>query len=302
MGATYLTGMASALRDAGCNVREYPDWQFRARGSGGYANAPLCVMWHHTASPESWDGQKDADYLAKGDEDAPLANLYIDRQGLVWVLAGGATNTNGKGYARSFSRGTVPDDRMNEYAIGIELGNDGVGEAYPQAQIDAVFKASNACNAMCGNTPMDVCTHNEWAPDRKIDPATAFAVQGPWQPGKSTSSGTWELADIQNECAARAGTTPPPNPDPNPQPPQPAPPEDDDMRLYAYLDHQGTLWVGNGMQRRAVTSEEEFNVMIVIGQAGGGGLMVNGNGDVVRGWGDVGTADDTLLASIGKPI
>ena len=297
--SVWLTDLANVLRAAGLDVVEYPGWQSRARGSGAYGNWPLCVMWHHTASPESWNGQKDADYIAEGDEDAPIANLYIDRQGVVWVIAAGGTNTNGKGYARSFTRGTVPDDRMNEFAIGIEMGNDGIGEAYPQQQIDAVFAASNACNAMCGNSPMDVCTHNEWAPDRKIDPATSFAVQGPWQPGKSTSSGTWELADIQNECANRAGTTPP---QPQPEPPQPAPIDEDEMRLFAYLDAQGTLWVGNGMQRRAVTSEDEFNVMIVIGNAGGGALMVNGNGNIVRGWGDVGTADDTLLASIGKPI
>lgn len=299
--SVWLNGLADVLRDAGCEVIEYSGWEYRARSSGAYSDWPLCVMWHHTASPESWNGQRDADYIAEGDEDSPIANLYIDRQGVVWVIAAGGTNTNGKGYQVSFSRGTVPDDRMNEYAIGIELGNDGVGEAYPQAQIDAAFKASNACNAMCGNQPWDVCTHNEWAPDRKIDPATAFAVQGPWQPQSSTSSGTWNVGDIANECAARAGSTPTPIPPPNPDP-IPAPPEDDDMRLYAYLDEHGTLWVGNGMHRRSVTDENEFNVLIVIGNAGGGALMVNGNGDVVRGWGDVGTADATLLNAIGKPV
>ena len=56
------------------------------------------VMVHHTASGSSWDGQKHADYIAEGDEDAPLSNLYIDRSGLVWVIAAGATNCNGKGH------------------------------------------------------------------------------------------------------------------------------------------------------------------------------------------------------------
>lgn len=299
----WLTDLVFALRNAGLNVVEYPNWQTRARGSGGYSVWPLCVMWHHTASPESWNGQKDADYIAEGDEDAPIANLYIDRQGTVWVIAAGATNTNGKGYAQTFSNGTVPDDRMNEFAIGIELGNDGIGEAYPQAQIDAVFAASNACNLMCGNMASDVCTHNVWAPDRKIDPATSFAVQGPWQPDKSTSSGTWDLADIRNECMARAGWAPPPDPEPLPPlPTDPNPPtEDDEMRVYAFTDENGTIWVGDGMHRRA-PSLEVFNNYVVLSVTGGGPLMVTANGVTVREAGQVAFGGADLINALGVRI
>jgi hypothetical protein len=302
MGALWLNQLADVLADAGLNVIEYEGWQSRARSSGGYSDYPLCVMLHHTASPQSWDGSKDAQYIATGDEDAPLANLYIDRGGNVWVIAAGATNTNGKGYAYSFSRGTVPDDRMNEYAIGIEMGNDGVGEAYPQEQIDAMFAATNACNAMCGNTPMDVCTHNEWAPDRKIDPATSFAVQGPWQPGKATSSGTWDLADVQNECVWRAGSTPPPNPDPLPPIP-PNPPEDDDeMRLSCYLDENGTIWVGNGINRHALTSMDVFSNYVLLSATGGGSPMYSANGVLVRELGNVATVGQATIEAMGVPI
>lgn len=211
--AIYLTGLAEWLRGAGVNVREYDGWQTRARGSGGYSSLPLCVMWHHTASPRSWDGQKDADYCAVGDPDAPLANLYIDRSGTVWVLAAGATNTNGKGNSIAFSRGTVPADGMNTRAIGIEMGNDGVGEEWTQAQVDAAFITSNVCNAQCGNRPDDVATHNYYAPDRKIDPAVD-SVAGPWEPSAVTASGTWSRIDLQNECARRAGSAPTPGPNP----------------------------------------------------------------------------------------
>lgn len=223
----YLTNMANWLRNAGLNVIEYPDWQTRARGSGGYSDYPLCVMWHHTASPASWDGQKDADYCTVQDEDAPLANLYIDRSGTVWVLAAGATNTNGKGYSMSFSRGTVPDDSMNTRAVGIEMGNDGIGEQWPQAQVDAAFIVSNTINARLGNQPDDMATHQSWAPDRKVDPATTN-VAGPWQPTSCTSSGSWDRASVQNECLVRAGARPlPPKPQPEPEPePQPEPGED----------------------------------------------------------------------------
>lgn len=215
----FLTWLADELRAAGLNVKEYAGWQTRARGSGGYSAQPLCVMWHHTASGASWDGQRDADYIAKGDPDAPLANLYIDRTGAVWVLAAGATNTNGKGGPQSFSRGTVPVDGMNTRAVGVEMGNNGVGEAWPECQVNAMFAVANAVNKRLGNQPTDVCTHNVWAPTRKIDPATAAAVQGAWKPRSTNSSGTWSLDDIRAECVARASGTVAPTPPPDPTPP-----------------------------------------------------------------------------------
>lgn len=217
MGSVYLTSMADILRAAGCSVVEYSGWTTRARSSGGYEpGRPLCVMWHHTASSTS--AQNDANYMCNGSPDRPLCNIMIARDGAVWVLAAGATNTNGKGKSVGFSRGTVPADSMNSYAVGMEICNNGVGELYPQAQIDAAFKASNAINAHVGNRPDDVCTHNFYAPDRKIDPATADAVQGPWRPRSATSSGSWAVGDLQTECTRRAGTLPAPTPD-----------EDDDM-------------------------------------------------------------------------
>jgi hypothetical protein len=207
--AIYLTEMSAWLRNAGLNVIEYDGWQNRARGSGGYSDYPLCVMWHHTASPPSWDGQKDADYCAVGDEDAPVSNLYIDRSGVVWILAAGATNTNGKGKSISFSRGTVPSDCMNTHAVGVEMGNDGLGERWPIAQINSAFVVSNTLNAHMGNQPDDISTHQFYAPDRKIDPATTN-VEGPWQPESCTSSGSWSRGSVQAECRARAGQMPPP--------------------------------------------------------------------------------------------
>lgn len=216
MGSLYLTDLANWLRSAGLNVIEHSGWQKRARSSGGYDQYPLCVMWHHTASPASWDGKKDADYCATGSDVAPVSNLYIDRSGTVWVLAGGATNTNGKGKSLSFTRGTVPADSMNTRALGVEMGNNGVGEPWPQRQVDAMFAVSNVCNLKFGNGPTDLSTHHNYAPDRKIDPATAAAVQGPWKPRSCNSSGTWHNGDIQTECERRWFGSPQPGPTPEP--------------------------------------------------------------------------------------
>lgn len=169
-------------------------------------------MWHHTASNAGSDGQADADYIAVGADVAPLANLYIQRNGVVWVIAAGATNTNGSGNAMMFSKGTVPADSMNSYAVGVELANNGVGEPWPQAQVDAAFIVSNTVNLRCGNKPDDVGTHSAYAPGRKIDPATANAVQGPWRPNAINASGSWSLGNLAMECVNRDK---PPLPEPD---------------------------------------------------------------------------------------
>lgn len=291
MGGIYLTGLAQWLRDAGLNVKEYPGWQNNARGSGGYDAMPLCVMWHHTASPKSWDGQKDADYCTVGDEDAPLANLYIDRSGTVWVLAAGATNTNGSGKSIAFSRGTVPQDCMNTRAIGIEMGNDGVGEQWPEAQIDAAFATSNTCNAWCDNQPDDVSTHQFYAPDRKVDPATTN-VAGPWQPYSCTSSGTWDRASVQAECLARAGV-PISKPLP-PEPPKPSPIiKDDDTMLRAGKneDSGSAFYVGDGTTAKWVPNDDdkESHLIVVAGV-----IDVVGERVVYR-WKDVGALPEKKL-------
>ena len=240
MSGRYLTDLAAVLRAAGLTVVEYDGWQTRARSSGGYQSGrPVGVWWHHTASSTTPDS--DAYWECHSSPDRPISNLLTCRDGSVWVLAAGATNTNGKGGPVTLPGGvTVPQDSANSWVIGNECANNGVGEPWPPAQIDAAFAVQLACAAAYGFRPDDLCTHQVWAPTRKIDPATAAAVQGGWQPASVTSSGTWNLADIRAEALRRAGTPPAPRP---PQPPQPV--EDDDMVLLVqYSD--GGMWAVAG--------------------------------------------------------
>jgi hypothetical protein len=214
-GGRYLTDIATILRDAGLAVDEQDGWQTRARGSGGYeGNRPWCIMWHHAASAPGASAESVANYASYGSPDAPICNLVLGRSGDVIVCAAGATNTNGKGGPVGTSRGQVPLDSMNTHAIGIEAVNTGVGETWPQAQIDAYFTITLALCAAYGLEPgMDICTHAVWAPGRKIDPAVASAVQGPWQPSSTNSNGTWSLFDIQVEAVRRATLAPIPGDD-----------------------------------------------------------------------------------------
>jgi hypothetical protein len=210
----WYTDVDSVLRGAGLDVRENSQnqgWQTRSRSSGGFPAVPLAVFWHHTASKTAIEN--DLAWQGHNCPDKPVGNMTIDRNGTVWPVAAGASNCAGKGGPASFSRGTIPLDQGNTRGWQIEVTNNGVGEPWPQVQIDAYFLASNTLNAMFGNDPADVITHHVWAPTRKIDPATASAVQGPWQPSSINSSGTWALDDIRFECARRAGATPSPGDD-----------------------------------------------------------------------------------------
>lgn len=228
MSGIYLTNAADWFRAAGLRVVEQDGWKRRAKSSGGYASGrPYGVMWHHTAGSGSTSGE--ANYMSYGASAAPIANVCIGRDGEVWVLAAGPTNTNGSGNAYRFSKGVVPDSAMNSFAWGMEINNNGRGQAYPQAQIDAAFVVSNTINAHMGNQFTDVCTHTQWAPSRKTDPATAAAVQGPWKPRSINNSGSWNLDDLKAECARRAGQ---PSTSPAPQPP----PEDDVLALIMCAD------------------------------------------------------------------
>jgi hypothetical protein len=164
-------------------------------------------MWHHTASDTT--PENDVSYICYGCPDAPVANLYLARDGAVWICAAGATNTNGKGAGQIMSRGVVPADQMNTHAIGIEAANNGLGQLWPRVQIDSYFRLNNALAEAYGLLPDDCCTHHQYAKDRKIDPATAAAVEGPWQPNSITTSGTWSLDDVRTECWLRADGLPP---------------------------------------------------------------------------------------------
>lgn len=215
---SYWVPIADILANAGCRVSvdgSNAGWENRSRSSGGFDGAPLGVQWHHTASSASVDS--DLSYMINGSPDEPVGNVLLDRDGIFHPIAAGAANTSGKGGPNGFSRGTVPKDSGNTRLFSIEIANNGVGETYTQAQIDAAFRGSNALNAHFGNQPDDVVTHSLGAgdgyTDRKIDPATTN-VQGPWQPNAVNSSGTWGQAGLRNECLRRVGTLPPPTPVP----------------------------------------------------------------------------------------
>jgi hypothetical protein len=239
MGSLYYP-WADIAADAGLVVRvtgTNSGWERRARSSGGFPAVPLGVMWHHAASSTSTSDEACVNYQVRGNPDNPVGNITIGRNGDVWPIAGGASNCSGKGGPMTFSRGQCKADSGNTQLVNIECNNNGVGEPWSTALIDAYFALSNALNAYLGNAPTDVTSHALGAGDgytnRKIDPATAAAVQGPWRPASVNPSGTWSLADMRAECSRRASSSSlvPPTPE---DPPMTA----DEMTQVATLTAQ----------------------------------------------------------------
>lgn len=159
------------------------NWETRCRSTGGFDRVNG-VLEHHTASPESWDWEKDIQYLAYTNPYAPspVCNIYIGREGKVCVIAAGAANHGGKGGAyKPDSPRYVDIDRANPDLIGKEMGNDGVGETWPWKQIMASLTV-DALLADAFNWPAErffghkeYCGPNTTTPGRKIDP------YGPWE-------------------------------------------------------------------------------------------------------------------------
>jgi len=200
----YLTDLADVCRRAGLAVIEVGSgpsqqgdaWKNRARSSGGYSSGrPTHVMVHHTASGPSADGWGDANYCTFSSENRPVCNVLLDRSGRVFVCAAGATNTNGKGGPID----NVPQDSMNTYAVGIEAGNNGTGEPWPQAQQNAYVTLVVALQNAYG---LAHCrSHAEYAPGRKVDPAGPSA----WAP----SGGTWNMNAFRESLLGGGGGTGP---------------------------------------------------------------------------------------------
>jgi len=190
----WLDGMGNVLKAAGCKVVEVDGWKTRSypRWSPGYPSASTVnhIFAHHTASKTS--AENDTAYMVRGNGTfpGPIGNLYLARDGSFWCVAAGQALTEGMGSSRPWNGG-VPDNEMNHHSISIEAGNNGIGEPWPKAQLDAYVRGVAAL--MKGfNIPLNnVRGHCEWAPGRKIDPAGPTLSYPTW--GGTTGKATWNM-------------------------------------------------------------------------------------------------------------
>ena len=202
-GEIWLHDLPDVIARAGLVVATYPGWETRARSSGGY-NALHAVQVHHTASATT--PANDMAYIWRNAADRPIGAIYLARDGLVTVGAAGATNTSGKGGPRATTRGTIPKDDANRYVLSIEAANNGVGEHWPTAQINAYKRLVRALCDAYGLAVADVHAHWEWT-TRKTDPAG----NSPYASGAAK----WNMDAFRRDVAA-LGTPPEPPAQPIP--------------------------------------------------------------------------------------
>jgi hypothetical protein len=126
----------------------------------------------------------------------------------------------GKGGPLTTSRGTIPQDKGNQYMIAIEAGNNGVGEAWSAAMIDAYMRMLAAlCQAYGFDPNRDIFTHNSYCqpscPGRKVDPAGPT----PSEPSLGGTSGNkiWNHDDVRQCVMEIMGKPPQPQPSPSPE-------------------------------------------------------------------------------------
>jgi hypothetical protein len=214
LGSRWLHDLPQALAGLS-NVSYYPGWQTRSRSSGGFDQL-LGILCHHTATSDAgtFDGYCRVAWTSHPER--PVANISLGRAGEICVGVAGASNHAGKGGPRNMSKGAVGKDQGNRMLFGIEALNTGVGEPWPQVQIDQYLALVRAlCDYYGFDANTDVIGHHEYAPTRKIDPANGPGKDSPF--GSINRSGTWDMNLFRSTVLGGAPPTPP-GPDPGPLP------------------------------------------------------------------------------------
>jgi len=160
-------GLPTHLRRWGLKVEEKDGWRDRGRP---YTFAPRAVICHHTASgSESGNFASEATVtFGRSDLPGPLCQFLLARDGTVKIIAKGYANHAGVGGPRA----GIPENMGNTYAYGIEAENNGLGEPWSPAMLNAYYRLCAALLDYMGTKDVSkVFGHKEWAPGRKIDPA-----------------------------------------------------------------------------------------------------------------------------------
>lgn len=159
-----LTGMVDALRSAGLPVVETPGW--RGRGHGPMADV-RGVTCHHTASGRGTGTTLGLSTVRDGRPDlpGPLAQLYLNRAGVFYVIAAGLCYHAGA---------SQRPDQTNAHRIGIEAlaAGDGWELDWPRVQMDAYARGCRALADHYGFPISEVRGHKETCSPagRKTDP------------------------------------------------------------------------------------------------------------------------------------
>ena len=152
-----------AVKRAGVKYKKVSGWASRGHGSMGSIRG---IVAHHTAGPKSGNSPS-LNVVAYGRPglSGPLAQLFLARDGTVYLVAAGVSYHAGRVNNSNFT---------NSHALGIEAENTGLSNdsPWPAHQVDAYAKL---CKALCdefGLSTSRVRGHKEVCSPRgrKIDP------------------------------------------------------------------------------------------------------------------------------------
>jgi hypothetical protein len=184
------------------------------------------VLCHHTASPTTSTLDTNLYVVKNGNAVAPgpIAQVMLWRDGTYYAIAAGKANHAGAGGPFSdWLPASSPSNSLgNDRLIGIEAVNNGMGEPWSDAMLDAYEIGVAAILKHLGWDESRVLTHHEWAPSRKIDPAGPNGGRIAFLP----NSITWDGDSWRARIHERLNPPPPP---PTPEPP-------------VYDEDMGTLW------------------------------------------------------------
>lgn len=229
--------LAECLRSAGLDVVEVKDWQ--SRGSSLFA--PSMVFMHHDASPTTASEAGMVNLVTHGRAGlpGPIGNVYIGRSGTVYVIASGRSNHAGSGNVLL----------ANQRSIGIEVGNNGVGEPWADGLTDTYRRVVLALCGKLGVGVDRVYTHASHT-SRKIDPAGPTTIPG-------IGPGTWNLDNVRAWLGQSAPVTPPVTPAPIPL--------EDEMTCIMVCDLSPAEWITNGLTRRWLQDQTERDLWVNAG-------------------------------------
>lgn len=161
-----MPDLAQHLRHWGLKVVEIDGWRTRGRP---FSFEPRGIICHHDASSISsgnW-GAREVIVHGRSDLTGPLSQFVLARDGQVAIAAAGYANHAGSGGPVD----GIPEDMGNTHCWGIEACNNGVGERWEKAQLNAYYRL---CAALMDYSNISRITavfgHKEWT-SRKIDPA-----------------------------------------------------------------------------------------------------------------------------------
>lgn len=161
-----MTDIVTHLREWGLKVELKAGYKDRGRP---YSFRPRGVICHHTASGSLSGNFGSESIVTSGRSDlpGPLCQFLLGRDGTVKVIANGYANHAGYGGPLA----GIPENQGNSYTYGIEAENNGVGERWSTAQLNAYYRL---CAALLDHMNISdvnrVFGHKEWT-SRKIDPA-----------------------------------------------------------------------------------------------------------------------------------